>query len=222
MLLGARAMLPLLPSMTFFAVAVGTLAAQKGLTLTEFLVMQGFVFAGLAQLVTLGGWTNAWTLPALIGVVAVTVTINSRMILMGAALRPWLQDEPFWRKALNLYLFTDANWIVGMRYHEGGGDDTGHLLGAGLFLWIVWMAVGIAGYWAGSLVENPKVYALDLFMPVFFVAMVAPMWRGNRQTFAWLTAGVVAALLHAVAPGYFYIIGGAIAGMLVGAFYNGR
>ena len=157
-----RSMLPILPSMTFFALAVGTLAAQKGLDLAEFVLMQGFVFAGLAQLVALGGWQDAWTLTSLAGVMAVTLTINSRMILMGASIRPWLNDEPFWRNALSLFFLTDANYITAMRYQEEGGRDAGHVLGSGLLLWVVWMIVGLAGYWAGSLVANPRAYGLDL------------------------------------------------------------
>ncbi|MBY0611984.1 MAG: AzlC family ABC transporter permease [Beijerinckiaceae bacterium] len=222
MVLGARSMLPIVPSMAFFAIAVGTLAAQRGLSFGEFALMQGFVFAGVSQLVALGGWQDTWTLAALLGILAVSFTINSRMILMGASLRPWMKDQPFWRNALSLFALTDANWLTAIRYHEEGGTDVGHLIGSGLFLWVFWLAIGLVGYGAGSLIANPRAFGLDLFMPVFFVVMVAPLWKGRRHTLAWGIAGVVATILHAVLPGYFYIVGGALAGMTIGAFYDGK
>ena len=221
LLLGLRAMLPLLPGISFFAIAAGTLSAQRGLTLTEFCLMQGYVFAGLSQLIVLGAWQTNWSPTALLGIMAVTLTVNSRLILMGAALRPWLSEEPFWRRALNLVLFTDANWISGMRYHESGGRDAGQLLGGALMLWIVWVAVGLAGYFAGSLVTNPRAYGLDLLTPVFFITMIAPLWKGHRQTLCWGTAGIVALFVHRLQPGYAYIVAGALSGMVLGALTGG-
>ncbi len=216
--LGARMMLTVIPSLGLFAVAVGTLSAQKGMGFGEFLLFQGFVFAGMSQLVALGFWEQSWSLAALFGVMAVTFTINSRMILMGAALQPWLNDEPFWRKAFSLFFITDVNWIFGMRYHAQGGRDAGILIGSGVCSWIFWMAVGCAGYFAGSFISNPRIYGLDMFMPVFFVIMVTPLWKGRRETLSWGIAGIVAILLHRVSQGFSYIIFGALAGILVAAF----
>lgn len=215
-----RAMLPVLPGIAVFAIAAGTISAQRGLTLFEFCLMQGYVFAGLSQLLVLSVWQESWTIAALFGVLAVTLTVNSRLILMGAALRPWLVEEPFWRKALNLVLFTDANWIVGMRYHEGGGDDTGQLLGGALMLWVAWMLVGLAGYFAGSFVSDPKAYALDLLTPIFFVTLIAPLWKGHRQTIGWGIAACVALIVHRLLPGHLYLVAGALAGMLAGALQS--
>ena len=61
--LGMQAMLPLLPGISVFAMAAGTLSAQRGLTLTEFCLMQGYVFAGLSQLIVLSGWQENWAPP---------------------------------------------------------------------------------------------------------------------------------------------------------------
>ena len=59
-------------------------------------------------------------------VAAVTAIINARMILMGAAIQPWLAG-PKARSALTLFLLTDANWLIGSSYHAGGGRDVGAL-----------------------------------------------------------------------------------------------
>ena len=137
---GARLTLPLLPGIAIFASAFGAAAAQKGLTLDQVLAMSAFVFAGASQLVALEVWRSAWSVSTLLEITTVTAIINSRMILMGASLQPWMAREPVWRSALNLFFVTDANWLLATRYHAEGGRDLGVLFGAGLALWVVWVA----------------------------------------------------------------------------------
>ena len=50
---GAWLTTPMLPSTGMVAAAFGAIAAQKGLTLTEAMLMNGIVFAGAAQLVVM-------------------------------------------------------------------------------------------------------------------------------------------------------------------------
>ena len=88
---GARMTLPLLPSLTVFAAAFGSLAAQKGITWDQALAMSGIVFAGASQMVSIEIWREVWSLPALLEVMAVTAFVNARMILMSASLQPWLK-----------------------------------------------------------------------------------------------------------------------------------
>jgi predicted branched-subunit amino acid permease len=33
----------------------------------------------------------------------------------------------------------------------------------------------------GALVSDPRRYGLDLVMPIFFAAMIVPLWRGGRS-----------------------------------------
>ena len=136
---GARLTLPLLPSVMVFAAAFGAAAAGKGLSFVETVAMSGLVYAGASQMVSLELWREAWSLPSVIEVAAVTAVVNARMILMGAAIQPWLAPAPARRNALQCFFLTDASWLLGTRYQAGGGRDHGMLLGAGVFLWIVWV-----------------------------------------------------------------------------------
>ena len=95
------------------------------------------------------------------------------------------------------------------------------LLGAGVFLWIVWVGTTSAGYLAGALVRDPARYGLDVLMPIFFAAMLVSLWQGARLAIPWAVAGVVALAAQALTPGYLFIIIGALAGMLAGAFADG-
>jgi predicted branched-subunit amino acid permease len=214
---GARYTLPILPGIVVFGTAFGAAAVQKGLTLGQALGLSAFVFAGASQMVALELWHESWTATALLAIVTVTGVVNARMILMGAAIQPWLAAEPPPRLGLNLFFLTDANWLIGMGYHGRGGRDVGVLFGAGLTLWVVWVLSTVPGYLAGALVEEPRRLGLDLVMPIFFAAMLVPFWKGWRPARPWAVAGAVALAVHALVPGYAFIIAGALAGAAAGA-----
>jgi predicted branched-subunit amino acid permease len=214
---GARYTLPLLPSMFVFASAFGTAAAQKGLGLGETLGISAFVFAGAAQMVAIEIWREVWTPGTLLTLMTVTAVINARLILMGASIQHWLADEPKARIALSAFLLTDANWLISTRYSSEGGRDVGVLIGSGLALWLIWVPGTLPGYLAGALVSDPKRIGLDLILPIFFSAMLVPLWKGWRPARPWAAAAVVALLVHAFVPGYAFIIAGALAGAAAGA-----
>jgi predicted branched-subunit amino acid permease len=215
---GARMTLPLLPSLVVFAAVFGSLAAQKGMTWHETLAMTAIVFAGASQLVAIELWREVWSPSTILEVMAVTAFVNGRMILMSASLQPWLKHASAPRQALMLFLLTDANWLLAMRYRSEGGKDLGIYLGSGAMLWVVWVTATLPGYLASGLVPEPRRYGLDLLMPIFFSAMLVPLWKGVRPALPWAVAGCVALIAQRLAPGYVFIMAGALAGALTGAF----
>jgi predicted branched-subunit amino acid permease len=213
---GARAALPAFPGFLMFAAAFGAAAAQKGLSLGETAGLSVFVYAGASQMVGLEIWQQVWTPSTILTIMTVTAIVNARMILLGATMQPWLKDEPLARTALNLFLITEAGWLVTTRYYNEGGRDAGVLLGCGIILWLVWQAATVAGFFAGALVPDPKRFGLDLVMPIFFGVMLVPLWKGVRPALPWLVAGLVALVVHALIPGYVFIVAGALAGVAAG------
>ncbi len=85
---GARMCGAMVPGTVVFAAAYGTLAAQKGLTLTEPVLMSAIVFGGSAQLVALEVWNAPITIATVLSLTTVTAIVSSRLILMSATLRP--------------------------------------------------------------------------------------------------------------------------------------
>ena len=76
------------------------------------------------------------------------------------------------------------------------------------------MACTLPGFLAGALVPEPRRYGLDLVMPIFFAAMLVPLWKGFRPARPWAVAGLVALVVHGFVPGYTFILAGALAGAL--------
>src|SRR5262245_35329588 len=88
--LGAMMALPVVPGMVAFGLAVGATAARKGLSFADNLLMNLFVYAGMSQLVALDAWPERFGVATLAGLALLMMIINARMLLMGAALQPWL------------------------------------------------------------------------------------------------------------------------------------
>jgi predicted branched-subunit amino acid permease len=215
---GAWRSAALLPGTAIFGMAFGTVAAQKGLSLADTVLMNALVFAGAAQLVAIEVWTNPLSLGTIASLALLTTIVNARFVLMGAALRPWLGSLPAWQIYPPLLLTTDATWIVGMRYRAEGKGDASIYLGAGLTIWAVWVAAAVPGHLLGAFISDPKRFGIDLILPIFFAAMLVQIWRGARRAIGWAVAGIVALVAAQLVAGCWFIVIGAVAGSIVGGF----
>lgn len=220
--LGMRLALPVIPGMVAFGLAVGATAAGKGFGFVDNLLMNAFVYAGMSQLVAMEAWPQPITVGALVALMVLMVTINARMLLMSAALYPWLGAASPWRIYPTLHALTDPSWLISMAYRGNGGSDAGVFLGSSVLLAIMWIAAICAGHLGGALIADPRGYGIDLVMPIFFAAMLVPLWRGGRPAIAWLVAGAVAIAVHRLAGGWWFIVAGAIAGSILGGYFDER
>jgi predicted branched-subunit amino acid permease len=220
--IGARYALPIVPPTLVFAMAFGTVAAQKGVTLVEAMLMSALVFGGAAQLASMEAWNPPLTPSVIVTLAMITAVVNMRLLLMTASFRPWLGHLPAWESYPTLLLTTDASWLIAERYRASGGTDASVLLGSGLLLWIFWVPATGVGYLVGALIAQPQRFGLDLVMPIFFVAMLMPLWRGTRRAIPWAIAGGVALAVQHLVPGYWYMIAGALAGSVAGGFIHDR
>jgi predicted branched-subunit amino acid permease len=217
---GALRTLPALRGAAFFAAAFGAIAAQKGLSLGDAVLMSLFVCSGAVQLVAMELWTNPLTLAALATLGAVTATISLRFVLVTASLRPWLGTLPAWQSYPTLYPITDPSWLVAMRYRAEGGADAGIVAGSCLAMWVVWVGATVPGFLLGELVSDPRRFGLDLIMPAVLVAMLVPLWRGSYRAIPWLVAGEVALTVESLVPGWWFIVAGGVAGSIAGGYLD--
>jgi predicted branched-subunit amino acid permease len=216
--LGAMLMAPALPGMMAFAIAIGATEARKGFAPIEAALMNLLVYAGASQMVAMEAWPQQLTLASVAALALLVATVNARMLLFGASLRPWLGPLPAWQIYPMLQLTTDPGWIICMRYRAKGGNDAGVFLGGALVVWVAWLAATAAGYLMGGLVADPRKIALDLVLPIFFAAMLVPLWRGPRRAVAWGIAGAVALATEHLVSGWWFVMVGALAGSLAEAF----
>lgn len=217
---GMRMVLPILPGMIAFALAVGAAAAAKGLSLLQSVLMNAFVFAGASQLVALEVWPRHFTAGVIAGLALVVATVNARILLITASLQPALRHLPPWQVYPLLHITTDPAWLISMRAQREGASVTSVFLGASLVLLTVWMAVTTLGFSLGAGVGDPRRFGLDLVMPIFFATMLVPLWRGARPAIPWVAAGAVAVAVQKIFGGWYFVVAGAVAGMVVGALLD--
>ena len=215
---GALDVLPFVPGITGFAMAYGTVAARKGMTLFETLLMSATVFAGVVQMVVLDSWPETLTVASVAGILALTALVNARYIMIGATLRPLLGGEPARKVYPTLFFLVEPPWLMSLRYYSKGGRDPAHMLGGGVAMYVTWVTMAIPGFIAGASVGNPKQFGIDLVMPAFFVAMLVPLWRGPRRSYGLIVGGVAALATDILFGGFWYLIVGTLAGCFAGVF----
>lgn len=212
---GARAVLPIVPGAVAFGLIYGFLAGERGLSLLEIGLTSMLVFAGASQFLALELWGHPLPVAGLVLGVAI---LNLRHMLMGPALLPWLAHVRPVQAYASLFFMTDESWGVSVAEERRGGRDAAFLLGAGLGLYGFWVAATVLGRAAGDLSYLVERWGLDYLTTAFFVALLAGFWRGPRDAVPWLVAGGVAVAAKWALPGTWYIVLGALAGSLVGAW----
>jgi 4-azaleucine resistance transporter AzlC len=211
---GAAKSLVLVPGVIAFGLAVGVLAAGKGLTTLEAALMSIWVNAGSAQMATLQIWTDP--IPVLTLVLTV-LAMNARYVLLGAALRPHFGDLPWWQMYPTLFVMGDGNWALTMQEINAQRRDAGFLLGSGLMTFAVWLVAVAIGQLFGLVLGDPRRYGIDFLLAAFFATLSVGFFRAHRGVTALVVAVAVAVVVQKLVPGPWYIFAGALAGSLAGA-----
>ena len=202
-------MVPLLVGLVPFALVLGALAAAKGLSPLEVMLMSGIVFAGGSQFVAVELWRD----PVPVGVLGLmALLVNSRHLLMGAALAP---RSPHWgsRAWPALFFMADEVWAMALRRAGSGPVPLGYWFGLAIGLWCNWVAITGIGAWLGSVIKDPARFGFDFAFVAVFVALLHGMWQGSATFLPWLASGLIAVLVYIAIPGPWYVAAGALAGL---------
>ena len=215
---GATASLPVLFGVIPFGLVLGAQAARTGLTPVEVPLMTGLNFAGGSEFAALGLWSSP---PHVLLIMAVTFLVNSRMLVMSAAMTPFLQHLPKRKVLPALFFMTDAGWAISMadiRQRASLGIapafSLAFYMGSALVFYVAWIACTTLGAIVGPLLGPPETYGLDMAFPAVFLVMLRGMWRGARRALPWLASLVAAALACKLLPGAWYVPVGAVTGIL--------
>lgn len=206
--------LPFGASSVLYGVGFGVLAAQAGLSVLEGVAMSATVFSGTAQIAILQAWSSS---QALLALFATVMVVNSRYILMSAALRPWLGAVPRWRATAALLILVDGTFAIGMREKSRGENDAGVLFGASLISYLGWVVGTALGYWVGALLPDPRVIALDFLVIAFCASAAALMWKPGLDPWPPLAAAAAAFAVQYFVPGAWAVVAAGVVGAAVAA-----
>lgn len=222
---GIRETLPITIGMIPFALILGAQAAQKGMSALETMLMMGINFAGGSEFAAVGAWANP--IPIVL-IWSLTLMINSRHILMGAALAPYIRHLPKRKLLPTLFVMIDETWAMGMaeiKKREQAGLPPFNLpyyWGIAVSLWIMWVSCGFLGSQFGYLLGNDiEKFGFNMAFPAVFLVLVRGMWRGAKAARPWLVSLIVAAAVYLVLPqGGWYVMAGTLSGLLAAYFWD--
>jgi predicted branched-subunit amino acid permease len=117
-----------------------------------------------------------------------------------------------------MFVMGDGNWLLAMREYAAGRADAAFMVGGGLVGYVVWLAATGIGFGLGSLIPDPKRFAIDFLLIAFFAVMAATMWRSKRDIAPFAIAALAAIATERLIAGPWYLIAGAVAGSLAGLF----
>jgi 4-azaleucine resistance transporter AzlC len=210
---GLKKTIPLELGGVVWGMIFGVVAANVGWTAGEAVVMSALVNSGAAQVAAVDLWA---TPPPMLTIWFTTALVSMRYLVLGASLRPWLGQISPGRAYGSLFTLTDQSWALAFLEYRSGRRDAGFLLGSGLAFLASWSIGTALGITIGNVVPNPEAWSLDFMPTAIFVALVAGLWRGKGDAIPWLAAGIVSILVHYAMPGPWYVLLGALAGLIAG------
>ncbi|MDO4878938.1 MAG: AzlC family ABC transporter permease [Neisseria sp.] len=222
---GIRDCLPVIIGLLPFALILGVQGAQKGMSVLEMAMMTGLNFAGGSEFAAVGLWTRP--LPVLL-IVGVTFMINTRHILMGAALTPYLKHLPLGQVMPVLFFMTDESWAMAMadiqRRRALGLPlfSMSYYFGICMTLYVIWVAASALGAAIGPRLGNVEAWGFGMAFPAVFLVLLRGMWRGAVAALPWLASLAAAVLAYKSAGGAWYVPAGTAAGLLAAYWLSGR
>ncbi|WAX97597.1 AzlC family ABC transporter permease [Aminobacter sp. NyZ550] len=215
---GMRSCTPVLLGIVPYALVLGAQAAQKGLSPVEVPLMTGLNFAGGSEFAAIQVWTSP---PYVLLIVAITFLVNSRHLLMGAALAPFLRHLPRRKVFPALFLMCDESWALGLadarkRAAAGSGPafSLPYYAGASIPFYLAWVVFTGLGGALGPVLGDVEAYGFDMAFPAVFLVLLAGMWKGVAAARPWLVSLVVAAIVYLLVPGAWYVAAGALSGLV--------
>lgn len=215
---GFAAVAPLGVANVPFAVAYALGAAAAGLTPFQAAGLSVLVFAGSAQLVSVG-LIGAGAGPlALAGAV---LLVNSRHLLLGAAIGPYLRSVGHAGRAALAFGLTDEAFAVSIR-QLARGSSPAFLVGAEAGLFLCWQTSVASAAYFGAALPMPAWVPMDLVLPLSMLALLVAVARGPRDLAVALVAAAVATGTVLAGAGAWATLAGIAVGAAVGALGGGE
>lgn len=224
---GVKTSVPLLLGIIPFALVLGAQATQKGFSTLEVSLLTGLNFAGGSEFAILEMWSNP---PNIVMLMFITFLVNSRHLLMGASLAPYLRHLPNKTVFPALFFMVDESWAVSLADAQNKQSRLGYqrafsmMFYAGLCfaLYLMWVGFTSLGAVIGPVLGDISRFGFDMAFPAVFLVLLRSMWKGIRAARPWLVSLITAALAYLYLPSGWYVPIGAISGIVFSLLFNRR
>ena len=207
---GMMAMMPLSIAVIPWGLLAGSMAMNTGLSVAQAIAMSAVIFAGAAQLVSLGLVMAG----ASFATIVVTVFfLTAQHFIYALTLRGDIAKHKLLTRVGLGFLLTDELFALAARPEQ---RQVPYLFGAVLCFYLFWVVASIAGIVLASMVPNLQQYHLDFSIVAIFIPIIVILLK-NRAAIAGLVVTTVCVLVmkHLQLEGAMIVSG--MAGMLVAA-----
>ncbi|MCA0027578.1 MULTISPECIES: AzlC family ABC transporter permease [unclassified Mesorhizobium] len=215
---GVASCAPVLFGTIPYALVLGAQATQRGLSTAELSLLTGLNFAGGSEFAAIQLWTSP---PHVLLIIAITFLVNSRHLLMGAALAPFLRDLPRRKVFSALFFMCDESWALGLADARRRAADgvapafsPRYYMGAAVAMYLTWVAFTTIGALLGPVLGEAETYGFDMAFAAVFLVLLRGMWKDVAAARPWLVSLIIAALTYLFVPGAWYVAAGALAGLV--------
>lgn len=203
---GVLDILPLSIAVLPWGILAGSMAINAGLTFAQAFSMSAVVFAGAAQLVSLGlvmADASVWT-------ILITIFfLTSQHLIYALNFRKDVVQFSLKQRLSIGFLLTDELFAVGIG--ENKQRTFAYLFGAGLCFYLAWCLFSLLGILLAQSIPNLENLHLDFSIVAVFILIIVPMIK-NRATLV----GVICTLIFACIFKYFQFEGGLVLSGILG------
>ena len=197
--------------------AYGVLAQKAGLSAFNTLLMSIIVYAGSAQLISVGLIASGLS-P--LSVIITTFIVNLRHMLMSAALSPHLQN---WRKrelSAFAYEITDESFALHAARMEEGERPKSETFAINLTAQLSWVLGTALGIFGGSMIAEIEPFALDYALPAMFIALLVMQIKNKVQVVVAVLAGAFSLGLYLWGLQQWYVIVATVLAATLGVVFE--
>ena len=198
---GLRAAVPVMTGFISIALILGATGAHAGLSPFTSGLMCAANYAGGSEFAAVALWN---TVPPILTIMITTWLINSRHIMLSAALTLYMGKLSTRESLFVLFFMCDEAWALAMqdvtRMKKMGfsNDDAFSLpfyAGSALSLWVSWWGSAAVGAWIGKDLGNLEAWGFAMAFPAIFIAILSGMWPGVKKCAPWIVSFAAAGLM---------------------------
>lgn len=215
--MGFKMALPVVLGYLPYGIAYGCLARQVGLDLWEVLLMSILVYAGTAQLIVVG---MLQTLQPISSIILTTFLVNSRYLLLCAALAPLMKGWGKRERSVFAYYVSDETFAVLSTKFPQGLDEKVVALTVNFTGTLGWVLSSYLGYAFSQMIPDTKIFGLDFVLPAVFIALLFMLARNGLLLVVAVLSGALSLLAYTLHFPGFAVIGATVIASTVGVTYK--
>ncbi|MEN8281346.1 AzlC family ABC transporter permease [Acinetobacter gerneri] len=205
---GALDILPLSIAVLPWGILAGSMAVNAGLSIWQSIAMSAVVFAGAAQLVSLG---LVMAGASIFTIIITVFFITSQHFIYALKFRPEVMHYPFFKRLLIGFLLTDELFAVAVTRQNK--LTFAYMFGAGLCFYLAWCFFSLLGIVLAHSISDLQKLHLDFSIVAVFILLIIPMIKNRACLF-----GVLISMCSALIFKYFHIEAGTVLSGVLGMF----